>query len=184
MYHGIGSWCSGVLGRALQALHPRHQIGFRGFHQQMIVIAHQHVGVEAPAGPAAGLAERFQKAQAVPVIPIDRLSLIAPCHHMIGGSGIFNAQQPGHTGRIIPASPVPTQDPFTSFLGLAVSHTQTIRSKAAPRGHKPNSSGNRPVPGWPTGPAGCNNWSPTAWRPNRGYWSAPRRRRDVMSKCK
>jgi hypothetical protein len=84
------------------------------------VIAHQHIGVEAPAGLAAGLAERFQKAQAVPVIPIDRPSLIAPRHHVIRGSAIFNAQRPGHNERNIPAPLVPSQDPFTSFLGLTL----------------------------------------------------------------
>jgi hypothetical protein len=48
--------------RPLQPFHARHQIGFRGFHQQMIVIAHQHLGVEAPTGLAAGLAELFEGA--------------------------------------------------------------------------------------------------------------------------
>jgi thioesterase domain-containing protein/acyl carrier protein len=44
---------------------------------------------------------------------------------MIGGSGIFNAQRPGHNERNIPAPPVPSQDPFTRFLGLTLSPPTT-----------------------------------------------------------
>jgi hypothetical protein len=42
---------------------------------------------------------------------------------VIRGSAIFNAQRPGHNERNIPASPVPSQDPFTRFLGLTLSRT-------------------------------------------------------------
>jgi hypothetical protein len=38
-----------------------------------------------------------------------------------GGSGIFNAQLPGHNERNIPAPPVPSQDQFPVFLGPTLS---------------------------------------------------------------
>jgi hypothetical protein len=47
---------------------------------------------------------------------------------MIGGSGIFNAQRPGHNERNIPAPPRPSQDPFTVFLGLTLSLTLSYRT--------------------------------------------------------
>ena len=85
----LGIWYS----IAVFTFRHRHQIGFRRFHQHMIVIAHQHVGVDTPSGLAAGLAERFEKAKAVPVIPIDPPALVAPGHHMMNGPAIFNAQR-------------------------------------------------------------------------------------------
>jgi hypothetical protein len=62
----------------------------------MIVIAHQHIGVNAPAGLATSLAERFEKPNAVPIILINHPALVAPSHHMIGGSGIFDVPRPSH----------------------------------------------------------------------------------------
>ena len=52
----------------LEPLHAHREIRLRGFHQQMIMIAHQHPGVNPPSGSPAGLAKRVQKEPPVIVI--------------------------------------------------------------------------------------------------------------------
>ena len=53
---------------ALQPFHARDQISFWRLGQKVIMIAHQHVGMDAPAGLVASLAQGLQKALPIPVV--------------------------------------------------------------------------------------------------------------------
>ena len=64
--------------------------------QQMIVIAHQDIAVKAKMKVFYRPIEQFQKPLSVPVVPKDRLSLIASGGDVIVRSRIFYPQGPGH----------------------------------------------------------------------------------------
>ncbi len=56
-------------------LHPFHastQVRLRGFQQKVIVVSHQHVGMDPPPRPLTRLPQRVQKHLTVPVILKDR----------------------------------------------------------------------------------------------------------------
>src|SRR6184192_1128362 len=64
----------------------------------MIVIAHQDVAVKAKMKVFYRPSEQFQKPLSVPVVPKDRLSLIASGADVVVRSRIFDSQRPGHEG--------------------------------------------------------------------------------------
>ena len=105
---------------SLQPFHPGHEVGFRRLDQKVIVISHQHIGVNAPAGFVAGLAQSLQKALPVPVIVEDGAALVAAGHDVVRCPGKLDAQWSGHDCAIPPQSPVqvkpqyqyPRTDPF------------------------------------------------------------------------
>jgi hypothetical protein len=68
----------------------------RGLYQQMIVIAHQDVAVKAKMKVFYRPSEQFQKPLSVPVVPKDRLSLVASGADVVVHSRIFYPQWPGH----------------------------------------------------------------------------------------
>src|SRR5215472_322341 len=76
----------------LKPLHPIHQVALRSFNQQMVMIVHQHVSMNAPPGLLAGFFERVEKAFPVGVVFVDGSALIASRHDMVGGTGILDAQ--------------------------------------------------------------------------------------------
>ena len=98
----------------LQPFHSGDQVCFRSFEQEMIMISHQHVGVNAPAGFGAGLAEGFHPALPVSVIFEDGAALIASGHDVIGCSWVFDAQWSGHNSTIRPVFP-PKSSPKYQF---------------------------------------------------------------------
>ncbi len=74
MMASIASLCVG----ALRPFHSGHQPGLRRFHQQMIMIAHEHMRVNPPAGFLANLSQPLQKPPPILVVLVDGLALIAP----------------------------------------------------------------------------------------------------------
>ena len=81
---------------ALQPGHPGDQVCVGGFQHQMIVVAHQAIGMHLPAGLLARLGEGFYKIVTVHVIEEDVLAPVTPAHHMVHGAGIFNASLACH----------------------------------------------------------------------------------------
>ncbi len=80
----------------LEPMHPAHQISFRSLHQQVIMIAQQDVGVDAPAVAPTSLAQGFKKDFPVPRIPENRLPPIAAAEKMIKRSIEFYPRHSGH----------------------------------------------------------------------------------------
>src|ERR1051325_3384621 len=90
---------------SLQPFHPRHQVCLRSLNEQMIVIAHQYVGGNGPAGLLAGFLQGFKKTLSIRVVFEDRAALIAAGHHMIYGTRILDAQRASHAGKPKRAQP-------------------------------------------------------------------------------
>src|SRR5712691_2093020 len=68
---------------ALQPFHPGDQVSLGCLDKQMVMITHEHIGMDAPAGPLAGFLQSFQEAFAILDIGKDRLSPTTACHDMI-----------------------------------------------------------------------------------------------------
>jgi hypothetical protein len=103
----------------LQPTHGLAQIGPRRFHQQMIMIGHETVGVEAHPELVNHLFERMQKTLAVLVIVEDCPPLVAPRHHVIDRTGKLNTYGSRHAPKIASLSlfcQVSRVDPVTNLI--------------------------------------------------------------------
>ena len=92
---------------ALKPFHPRRQIRLRRLRQQVIVVAHHHPGVKAPAGLFAGLCQRFQPQLPGAIIGVNIAALICPGLQMIDSPGILEANLPSHRPASCAQSAVP-----------------------------------------------------------------------------
>ena len=81
----------------LQPFHTRHQVGLRRLQQEVIVIPHQHIGMNPEPRPPAHLGQRIQKSGRIASVAKDRLSPIPTTHHMINGPRVVNAYAPWHS---------------------------------------------------------------------------------------
>jgi hypothetical protein len=70
--------------------------GMKAEGPKVIMVSHQHPGMDPPPRSHARLAQRLEEQLPVVIVPENRLSPIAPCHHVIEGSGILNANAAGH----------------------------------------------------------------------------------------
>ena len=75
----------------LQPLHARYQVRFPRLDQKVIVVAHQHPGVDPPASLSARFAQHLEEQLPVVIASEDLFSTITPCHDVIEGTGILNA---------------------------------------------------------------------------------------------
>ena len=84
--------------RNVEPLHGLAQVRVLRFDLQMIVGAHQRVGMDLQGEALGELAEKFQKIE-VPVVVEENRSLFhAPVDHMIPPSWDIESQRPGHPG--------------------------------------------------------------------------------------
>src|SRR5438309_10947516 len=74
-----------------QPLHAGNQVWPRGFDYEMEMISHQAIGVHLPTGFAARLAQGREEAFSVVSVAKNILASISAVHHVIYGSGIFEA---------------------------------------------------------------------------------------------
>ena len=77
-------------------LHSRRQIRLGRFHQQVVMIAHQNKGMNPPARFGASLSEGLKEQAPILIVPINRLLMISPTHHMIHCSREFDPQLACH----------------------------------------------------------------------------------------
>jgi hypothetical protein len=75
---------------ALEPGHARHQIGVGGLQNQMVMVAHQAPGMHLPAGFLARFGQGFDQIVPVHIVQKNVFAPVAPAHHMIHGTGIFN----------------------------------------------------------------------------------------------
>jgi len=124
----------------LKPSHSIHQIGFRSFQKQMIVIPHQRKGINMPPGTRTDFSECIKKQFVVSIISENRFLPVPATHHMIDRAGIFYAGFTSH--RFIKTkSRVARQqkelnnrtDPFSPFSRRDATRAQkTARSTPAP----------------------------------------------------
>ena len=81
---------------ALQPRHPRHQVRFRGFQHQVVVIGHQTIRMHLPIGFLARLGQRLDEVLPVHVVQENLLPPVATAHHVIHGPRILDAQLARH----------------------------------------------------------------------------------------
>ena len=81
---------------ALQPLHAGHQIRLGGFQQQVVVVPHQHIGVDPPPRASADLAKRRQKTRAIRIRPEHGLAMVAAAHGVVDRAGVFQPRFPCH----------------------------------------------------------------------------------------
>ena len=113
---------------SLQPFHPRHEVCLGSLHQQMIVIAHQHVSVNEPAGFLAGFLQGFEKTLPIRIVFEDRAALIAAGHDMIYGTGILDAQRASHA-RKPDALNQARQPEYVTILGLTLLLIRSQKTK-------------------------------------------------------
>src|SRR5262245_2692635 len=85
------------------------------------MVPHEHVGMDAPAGLLARFRQRVQEALAIPVIPKDRLPVIAASHHVIDGPGVLDANRPRHNEAKLSKSGGGCQAMNANIIGLTPS---------------------------------------------------------------
>ena len=68
--------------RHLQLLHRRREVRFMGLNQQMVVVAHEHIGEDTQPESLRASAEPVEKALVVILIPEDGPPLIAAIEHV------------------------------------------------------------------------------------------------------
>lgn len=76
----------------LQPGHARDEVGLRRLNEKVIMITHQHPGMDPPARHLTSLAERVKEKAPVIVVMEDGFPAVAPGHHMIIGTGILDAK--------------------------------------------------------------------------------------------
>src|SRR5437016_2360579 len=86
---------SGVAGH--QPMHPAPQIGPAGLWQKMIVIAHEHEGVQLHRITLKGLRHQLEKTSAIIVSGKNTLPLVPPASEVIERPFIFDSQGPRHS---------------------------------------------------------------------------------------
>src|SRR6202007_1524 len=80
----------------LEPSHPGHQIRPRCFQQPMVMITHQHVGMNFPASALTKLPYRLQETHPIGIILKDVLAPVSPTHHMVSRALELNPYLPGH----------------------------------------------------------------------------------------
>jgi hypothetical protein len=85
----------------IEPLQAACQVRLGGFDEQMVVIAHQAVGVESPALLGDLAAEQIEKRCAVPIIANDVRARIAARGDVIQRTGEFQTQRTGHAKMLI-----------------------------------------------------------------------------------
>jgi len=87
----------------------------------MIVVSHEHVGVNLPAGLLTRLTQRLQKALPVPVILENLLPVVAARHDVIHRSRILNAKRTCHCVLTLRSQANHRQSKTVIILGLTPS---------------------------------------------------------------
>lgn len=110
----------------VEPLHGLGEIAFSGLAEQVVMIGHEHVGVQADAEALDPLGEQFQKVFAVTLIAEGGALFVAAGSEVIPKAGAIYAQKSGHgregrcLGRQVKANvecskltPIASQSPHT-----------------------------------------------------------------------
>lgn len=86
-----------------EASRASRQIRLGRLDGQMVVIIHQHIGVQRPPKHADRAPQQDQKSPAIHMVPDDRAPFIATGRHMIGSARKFQAERASHKANSIAA---------------------------------------------------------------------------------
>jgi hypothetical protein len=76
---------------------PRQGTHLARRHQQMNMIAHQHIRVQATSKSHQRMPQALQVALAILVVQKARQAIVAPLHHVLRNTGKFETWKSGHT---------------------------------------------------------------------------------------
>jgi hypothetical protein len=122
---------------AVQVAHPVGQVRERGLDEQVVVVAEQAAGVQAPAVAAADAPQDLGEGGSVPVIAKDRIVVVALGPDVVVGAGGEVATWSSHRGdrtggrSIRPAIPTSWRSVGT---GASRARQQTRRQELRPSG--------------------------------------------------
>lgn len=85
---------------AVHVAHERGEVAFRGLDEQVVVIAHEDVGVENRIVKSETIGEVFQEGETVSVVEKDFLSSVASSGDVIKCAFEFDAKRSCHMGRL------------------------------------------------------------------------------------
>lgn len=85
---------------AVEVTHALDEVGLRGFHQQVVVITHQTVGMHPPVKSFNRAGQYVQAALPVGIVRIDRLLAVTSRSDVVESAAEFESQGSGH-GRSI-----------------------------------------------------------------------------------
>ena len=83
----------------LKPTHSLHHVRFRGLEEQMVVLAHEHPGIEVPPASLYNFLQGTFEALAIEVVMHDVLPAVATGHGMRDGAGILDALLSRHFQR-------------------------------------------------------------------------------------
>src|SRR5687768_14102940 len=87
---------------SIEPLHGAREIGGRRLSQQMIMIVHEHVSMQAHLEAPHPFAEQSQEMLAVALITEDRALLVASSRQMVPQAGMVHTKQSRHVQRLRP----------------------------------------------------------------------------------
>jgi hypothetical protein len=82
--------------RPVEAMHSPTEVWFRSLEQQMIVVRHQHPGVDAPPVGLGRRSEMCEQGSAIVIVEEDVLFAIAACGDVPDCAGVLKTQGTGH----------------------------------------------------------------------------------------
>lgn len=84
----------------LQPTHPSDQIGLRSFNEQVVVIAHKHLGMDPPTGHHAGLRQSGEEEPPVIIVMENRFAPVATRHQVVKCTGKLDPKTAWHGGSL------------------------------------------------------------------------------------
>ncbi len=98
-----------------QPMHPAPQIWLWCLQDQMKMIAHQAIGMHLPSSLETSLTQGPHKLHPIRVLVENRFAPVAPAHHVITRSGVFDMQRSWHASdcyRSAAVVSIVSSDPF------------------------------------------------------------------------
>jgi hypothetical protein len=87
---------------AVQVAHPEIQVRLAGFHDEVVVVAHQAVAVDPPPIAARYAREQVQEDDAVLAVAVDRHAGVAARCDVVVRPGEDRSQRSGHRATVAP----------------------------------------------------------------------------------
>ena len=81
---------------ALKPLHAHAQVRFRRLQGQVVVISHNAVSMQDPAGPLTRLEKALLKRVFGSLVLEDPVAIVTPVHHVVERTSVFEAKRSWH----------------------------------------------------------------------------------------
>jgi hypothetical protein len=87
---------------AVEQMHPHRQVGLRGFKKKVVVVCHEHEGVQPPTVDFHRSLQPIQPPLAIRVIANDSAALVATRHHVVQSPRQLDSQRSCHAPKLPP----------------------------------------------------------------------------------